>query len=406
MSKNLQPVKGTKDLLSGEFRLHQHIIDTARHVGELYGFEGFSTPVLEYTDVFKRTLGDTSDIVNKEMFSFVTKGDDNVTMRPEFTAGIARAFISNGLQQNLPLKLFSYGPLFRYERPQKGRQRQFHQINFEWIGYSDPMAVVQAIALANDILKKLSISEYSLEINSLGDSESRNMYRKVLVDYMDGFRDKLSEDSKLRLDKNPLRILDSKDEADKKIVANAPLTTDYLSDASKTNLYMVEEGLETLGISYKINPKIVRGLDYYNDIVFEFVSKSDEAGAQNTILAGGCYDNLISNMGGPQTPAAGFAAGIERLAILANVKLEKNQPVAIVPDGDYLSRELLPLANRLRQNNIPAEIFSGSNFNKLIKKANKHGAEIIVIWRNGKTEIRVSDDKHKKQAEIIEGILK
>ena len=233
MASDIQAVRGTKDILPEEFRKHQYITTIAFMIGELYGFKGISTPIFEFTEVFKRTLGDASDVVNKEMYTFNDRGDESITLRPEFTAGIARAFISNGLQQNLPLKFFSYGPLFRYERPQKGRQRQFYQVNFEHIGIADPSADVEIISMAARILSELGITEnITLELNSLGDAESRNNYREKLVSYLEPYKNDLSDDSKLRLENNPLRILDSKDEVDRKIIEQAPLMTDCFTQKS------------------------------------------------------------------------------------------------------------------------------------------------------------------------------
>lgn len=405
MSK-LQPVRGTKDILSDDYRIHQHIINVAGKVGELYGFEGFSTPVFEFTEVFKRTLGDTSDVVNKEMYTFEDKGGESITLRPEFTAGIARAVISNGLQQSLPLKLFSHGPLFRYERPQKGRQRQFHQINFEWLGDAGALADAEIISLASEILKKTGVKNYTLEINTLGDSESRANYRAMLQSYFAKHKEQLSADSKERIEKgNPLRVLDSKDEEDKKITKDAPKVIESLNQKSKELFDSVLSGLDSMGISYNINPHIVRGLDYYNDVVFEFVSHADEAGAQNTILAGGRYDNLIFNMGGPKVPAVGFAAGIERLALLSDVKPENNKLVAVISEKD--NKESVRVAANLRNNGFATEIFSEGKFDKRMKKANKAGADVIVVIKeDGSFDIKSNSDVGKNKAQKIEEVLK
>jgi histidyl-tRNA synthetase len=267
-------------------------------------------------------MGETSDVVSKEMFSFETRGGEGVTLRPEFTAGIARAFISNGMQQNLPLKLFSTGPLFRYERPQKGRQRQFHQVNFEWLGDDSWQADVEVILAAAQLLYILtngaSVMNCTLLINTLGEAESRAIYRDELVKYLTPYTEQLSQDSKRRLLENPLRILDSKDAGDQKILEHAPKITNYLSDEAQRRIDKVvsvlNESQSTCEV--KISPTLVRGLDYYNGIVFEFVSNSGDLGAQNTVLAGGRYDGLIEQMGGKQTPAIGFAAGVERLSLL------------------------------------------------------------------------------------------
>lgn len=321
MSNKLQPVRGTHDVLPDEFEKFSAIISIARELGALYGFREMATPIFEATEVFSRSMGETSDVVSKEMFTFETRGGESVTLRPEFTAGMARAFISNGMQQNLPLKLFSTGPLFRYERPQKGRQRQFHQVNYEWLGDDSWQADVEIITLAGHLLYYLSGGKgCTLHINTLGDKESREKYRAALVSYLAPFADKLSEDSKRRLNENPLRILDSKDKGDREILINAPVMTDYLSASAKARFNKICSVLQSDGAllfqEIKIDPALVRGLDYYTDTVFEFVANTGELGAQNTVLAGGRYDGLIEQMGGKSTPAIGFAAGVERLLLL------------------------------------------------------------------------------------------
>ena len=323
MSPKLQPVRGTHDILPEEFEKFHAVVTLARELATLYGFREMATPIFEPTEVFLRSIGETSDIVSKEMFTFQTKGEESVTLRPEFTAGIVRAFLSNGMQQHLPLKLFSTGPLFRYERPQKGRQRQFHQVNFEWLGDGSPEADVEIIALAAHLIHIQCGVESTLLINTLGDAESREKYRDALVSYLTPLADRLSEDSKRRLEMNPLRILDSKDAGDKEIITNAPRVTDYLNATSKEHFKAVCEGLEEITKEVlfiqeiKVEPSLVRGLDYYTGTVFEFVASAGDLGAQNTVLAGGRYDGLVEQMGGKPTPAIGFAAGVERLLLLS-----------------------------------------------------------------------------------------
>ncbi len=320
MAEKLQPVRGTHDLLPDDFEKFHDVVTHARSLATLYGFREMATPIFEMTEVFKRSMGDTSDVVSKEMFDFLTKGGESVCLRPEFTAGIARAFISNGMQQNLPLKLFSTGPLFRYERPQKGRQRQFHQVNFEWLGDDSAEADIEIIFLAAQFLYRLSGNNgCTLLINTLGDKESRVKYRDALVAYLTPKAASLSEDSQRRLRENPLRILDSKDPRDKEITAGAPSISNYLSDTSKARFDYICNILTQNASSFhevRIEPSLVRGLDYYTDTVFEFVANTGELGAQNTVLAGGRYDGLIEQMGGKPTPAIGFAAGVERLMLL------------------------------------------------------------------------------------------
>ncbi len=326
MSPKLQPVRGTHDILPEEFEKFHNVVTFARQLATLYGFKEIATPIFEPTEVFARSMGETSDVVSKEMFSFETKGGEGVTLRPEFTAGIVRAFISNGMQQHLPLKLFSTGPLFRYERPQKGRQRQFHQVNFEWLGDDSPEADVEMILQAGHLLFSLSGGKScTLLINTLGDKESRAKYREALVDFLEPQADLLSDDSKRRLSLNPLRILDSKDPRDAWVTEGAPKITDFLSAASKARFDKICAALKNEDMLFfqemRIEPSLVRGLDYYTDTVFEFVANTGELGAQNTVLAGGRYDGLVEQMGGKPTPAIGFAAGVERLLLLA-----KNDP--------------------------------------------------------------------------------
>jgi histidyl-tRNA synthetase len=377
--QKLQAIRGTRDYFGDDAKKFDYIVETARNVGANFGFESFFTPIFEDTNVFKRTLGETSDVVSKEMYSFETKGGESVTLRPEFTAGIARAFIDNGLQQNLPLKLFSTGPLFRYERPQKGRQRQFHQINFECLGIADSTLDVEMILLGAEILKALKLKgNIVLNINSLGDKQSRENYTAALVEFLKGSFEKLSEDSKIRLEKNPLRILDSKDSGDKEILKNAPKIADFYTVEAKDFFENVVSNLkQNLDFEVVINDKIVRGLDYYNHTVFEFIAESEELGAQNTILAGGRYDNLIAQMGGQPTPAFGFAAGVERLMLMLDELPEnKKQKIAIIADDNS---KALQTAKTLRGNNIVTEIILGGNFKKKIQKADKISANFVLF---------------------------
>lgn len=401
MSQKLQPARGTKDIFADEYRLHQFVTDTAQAVGELYGFKPIATPIFEFTEVFKRTLGDTSDIVTKEMYTFETKGEDMVTLRPEFTAGLVRAVISNGLTQSTPLKLYSTGPVFRYERPEKGRFRQFHQVNFELLGVAEPLADVEVIALADQLLKSIGAKGAKLELNSLGDKESRENYRAALVEYLQDFKDKLSDDSKVRLEKNPMRILDSKDEGDKKIVANAPLIKEYYSQEAADFFAKVTEGLEDLGIEYTINPKLVRGLDYYCHTAFEFTS--DVFGTSKAVLAGGRYDGLMEIMGGPSMPAIGFAGGVERLAALVEDTLEQQRPVVIVPIGEKAEKKALPLAMSLRNEGFYTELGYSGNVGKRLKRAGKDNAYAAVIFGDdelAKNSIKLRDLDEGKETDV------
>ncbi len=378
----LQPVRGTHDLLPDEARRHRHVEERAFAITSLYGFGEIVTPIFEFTDVFARTLGDTSDIVTKEMYTFTDKGGDSLTLRPEGTAGVCRAFISGGLAQHLPLKLFYRGPMFRHERPQKGRLRQFHQVGVEFLGVEKPDADVEVIAMARHLLDDLGIGSHTtLEMNTLGDLESREAYRKELVAYLSDHLGGLSEDSRNRLAKNPLRILDSKDEGDRKIVANAPLLSQHLNDASRDFFAKVQEGLNALDVPFVVNERLVRGLDYYGHTAFEFTTTA--LGSQGTVLAGGRYDTLISTMGGPQTPGIGWAAGVERLSMLSAELGQQMEPaprpVALLPMGEAAQRHALKLSGQLRRLGIAVEMGYSGNLGKRMKRADKARASTAVI---------------------------
>lgn len=375
---SLQPVRGTHDLLPEQNRLQDYIANTAREIGELYGYHRMTTPIFEFTEVFARTLGDTSDVVTKEMYTFEDRGGEQITLRPEGTAGIARAYISNGMQQMSPVKVSYYGPMFRYERPQKGRQRQFHQIGAELLGVEQVAGDIEMIGYGAHILKSLGLWEHvTLELNTLGDPESRAVYRDVLVDYFKGHFDKLSEDSRNRLDKNPLRILDSKDEGDRELVANAPLFSEYLNEHSREFFKGLTEGLGDIGIDYELNPRLVRGLDYYCHTCFEFTTNT--LGAQGTVMAGGRYDGLIATMGGPQTAGVGWAAGVERLALMVGEAPAGPRPVALVPMGSVAEAKCRTLAQTLREAGIAVELGYSGNMKKRLKRADKANARLAVI---------------------------
>jgi len=377
--RSLQPVRGTRDLIGEEFRRHHAVAETARRVSTLYGFEEWATPIFEDTRVFLRGLGDTSDVVMKEMYTFTDRGGDSLTLRPEMTAGVCRALVSNGLaQSNLPRKVFYCGPMFRYERPQKGRYRQFHQIGIEVLGAAEPLADAEVIACGWHILQELGVTEGTvLEINTLGDAESRRAYRDALVDYFAAHRDALSHDSRLRLEKNPLRILDSKDETDRAIVAAAPVIHDHLTEAA-ANFYAAVKGyLARFGVPFRENPRIVRGLDYYSHTAFEFVT--DRLGAQGTVMAGGRYNGLVEEMGGPPTPAVGWAAGIERLAMLLPHTPPAPRPVAVIPVGEAAEGPAIELTQALRRAGVVAEIAYRGNLKRRMERANRIRARAAVI---------------------------
>lgn len=374
----LQPVRGTRDILPDERQRHRFIEETAREAAQRYGYSEIATPIFEFSDVFKRTLGDTSDIVTKEMYTFTDKGGDEVTLRPEGTAGVARMLISGGLAQNLPLKYFYRGPMFRYERPQKGRFRQFHQTGVELLGVAEPLGDIEVIALGAATLDGLGIlSKATLELNTLGNMESRSTYREKLVAYFNDYRADLSEDSQDRLERNPLRILDSKDRRDRDIVTGAPEFSDSLDTESAEFFAAVTEGLDALSIDYCLNSRLVRGLDYYCHTAFEFTT--EELGAQGTILAGGRYDGLVEKMGGTKTAGVGWAAGIERLAMLAESVPEEKRPIAIIPVVPELQTRGLAIAHDLRSRGFVIELGYRGNMSRRLKRANKLNAKASII---------------------------
>lgn len=402
----LQPVRGTHDLLPDDMRRHRHVIETARRAALCFGYQEVATPIFEFTEVFKRTLGDTSDVVTKEMYTFTDKGGETVTLRPENTASVARALISGGLSQHLPLKYFYAGPMFRYERPQKGRLRQFHQTGVELLGVREPGGDVEVIATGVEFLSRLGAWDRCvLELNTLGDTASRQAYRQVLVAYLNDHRDRLSKDSLERLEKNPLRVLDSKDENDQKIVANAPLSSEYLTPEARDFFAAVRGGLETLGISYQINQRLVRGLDYYCHTCFEITCA--ELGAQKTVLAGGRYDGLVAMMGGPETPGVGWASGVERCAMLLGETPPAPRPVAIVPMGANAERKAAAIAADLRRQDFVVDLGFSGNMGKRMKRANKIAAVAAIILGDeelarGEAALKLLDSGEQKNVRLDE----
>ena len=377
MSK-VQCVRGTYDLYGEAKRKAKKVIATGSSIVEKYGFEEIETPIFEFTEVFSRNLGDTSDIVTKEMYCFEDRGGESLTLRPEGTAGVVRAFISEGMQQNLPVKMYYAGPMFRYERPQKGRQRQFTQFGVELLGVETPQAGIEVIAMAYEFIESLGLGgTITVEINSLGDKASRDTYREKLVAYLKANYDRLSEDSKARLDKNPLRVLDSKEECDKAVIADAPLYQDSLNEASKSFFNQVLQGLDNLNIKYRVNNRLVRGLDYYSHTVFELTT--DKLGAQGTVLAGGRYDGLVEQMGGGQVPGIGWACGVERLSMLLEADVSLPRPIAVIPVGDDAQAQALSIAYQLRKSGFRVEQAYGGNLKKRMIKANKVNASKAVI---------------------------
>jgi histidyl-tRNA synthetase len=376
--QKLQPVRGTHDLLPEAARRHLHVIERGRALAERFGYQPIDTPIFEFTDVFQRTLGETSDVVTKEMYRFTDKGGDDVTLRPEGTAGVVRAVLSGGLLQDIPLKFFYAGPMFRYERPQKGRLRQFHQIGVELIGVARPEGDVEVIALGAAILKSLGVGGQTvLHLNTLGDGESRAAYRTALVAYLEGRKGELSPDSLTRLALNPMRILDSKDAGDRKIVVEAPRIGNFLTPAAAAFFDAVRQGLDAIGQAYEVDDRLVRGLDYYCHTAFEFVT--DALGAQGTVLAGGRYDGLVETMGGPPTAGVGWAAGIERLAMLLAEAPAAARPVAVIPVGDTDEPLAFALAYRLRLEGIAVDVGFGGAMKSRMKRAGRVNARIAVL---------------------------
>ena len=402
MSNKLAPLRGMKDLLPDEYNIHKYIEKTALDTAHLYGYEGFSTPLLESASVFDRTLGDSSDVISKEMYSFQDRKGRLIALRPEFTASVMRAVISNGLKQKLPIKLFSCGALFRYDRPQEGRQRQFHQLNFENIGVQGPYSDAETIATAEHVLGNLAIlSDVTLELNSLGCSDSRQRYQQALLEYFTKYFNELSVDSKQRLEKNPLRILDSKDEADKKIAASSPIISDFYTSNAATYFEQVQNYLDKLKIKYVLNPKLARGLDYYSHTTFEFTTS--RLGAQSTILAGGRYDGLSSLMGESEIPAIGFAAGIERIALMKQYTIDKIRPVYILPVGQEGFDSSIELTNILRRSNISAMNSFEGKMSKRMQMAIMANARYAIFI--GSEEVNNNNYKLKDLDSGIEQVV-
>jgi len=384
MSRNIPPVTGMKDVLAADIGAWQHVERTMAGVLAAYGYEEMRVPVVEHTDLFKRAIGEFTDVVEKEMYTFTDQGGDSLTLRPEATAGMVRAAISNGLLRGARLKLWCQGPMFRHEKPQKGRYRQFTQIDVEAIGFTGPDVDVELIALTARLWKLLGLTRVKLVINSLGTPESRKAYRALLQDYFRGHVDALDADGKRRLEGNPLRILDSKHAPTQALVANAPLLTDHLDEESKAHFAELRAGLDALGIPYVVNPRLVRGLDYYSRTVFEWVT--DALGSQDAVCSGGRYDGLIAQLGGEATPAIGFAMGVERVVELT--RLAGSLPAPTVPDvfvmaqGELAQRTALRLAEQLRDA-FPGRgivVHCGSaKFKTQFRRADESGARVALI---------------------------
>jgi histidyl-tRNA synthetase len=390
MSNKVQAVRGTQDMLGEQAERFHHVAAAFDRVRRLYNFQRVEVPVFEATEVFARSLGETTDVVSKEMYTFPDRSGDSLTLRPEFTAGICRAYLSQGWQQHAPVKLATHGPVFRYERPQKGRFRQFHQLDAEIIGTDSPLADVELLAMADQLLRELGIADgVTLQLNTLGDAETRTAWRAALVEHFEAHRGNLSEDSLARLEKNPLRILDSKDPRDRPIADSAPGIDEYMTQEAQDFFGAVTAGLKAAGVESTRNARLVRGLDYYRHTAFEFAT--DRLGAQGTVLAGGRYDGLIESLGGPHTPAVGWAAGIERLAMLIDAPARAPLDAVVVVENDHLQADGIVAAARLRQSGLAAELVTTGSPRKRFDKAVKLAPrDIVSLSHDGqRTVVRV-----------------
>ncbi|MCC6829455.1 MAG: histidine--tRNA ligase [Novosphingobium sp.] len=409
MNTTPQAIRGTQDIFGADAEAFARVVETFEKVRKLYRFRRTEMPVFEKTAVFSRSLGETTDVVSKEMYSFEDRGGESLTLRPEFTAGLARAYLTNGWQQFAPLKVATHGPLFRYERPQKGRYRQFHQIDAEIIGAAEPQADVELLTMADQLLKELGIADgVTLQLNTLGDAPSRDAWRAALIEYFRDHKASLSEDSQDRLERNPLRILDSKDPRDKPFTADAPRIDDYLSAEAQDFFGKVTSGLDAAGVAWTRAPALVRGLDYYRHTAFEFVT--DRLGAQGTVLGGGRYDGLIEALGGPHTPAVGWAAGIERLAMLvadAGEVVEDVLGVIIAVEDDAALTRAQQAITALRANGISADMIASGSPRKRFDKASKINAEVLVSFavKDGAVVANLRSAQKSDMYDRINGLL-
>ena len=409
MNTTPQAIRGTQDIFGADAEAFARVVETFEKVRKLYRFRRTEMPVFEKTAVFSRSLGETTDVVSKEMYSFEDRGGESLTLRPEFTAGLARAYLTNGWQQFAPLKVATHGPLFRYERPQKGRYRQFHQIDAEIIGAAEPQADVELLTMADQLLKELGIADgVTLQLNTLGDAPSRDAWRAALIEYFRDHKASLSEDSQDRLERNPLRILDSKDPRDKPFTADAPRIDDYLSAEAQDFFGKVTSGLDAAGVAWTRAPALVRGLDYYRHTAFEFVT--DRLGAQGTVLGGGRYDGLVEALGGPHTPAVGWAAGIERLAMLvadAGEVVEDVLGVIIAVEDDAALTRAQQAITALRANGISADMIASGSPRKRFDKASKINAEVLVSFavKDGAVVANLRSAQKSDMYDRINGLL-
>jgi histidyl-tRNA synthetase len=373
----VQPIRGTQSLYGEDADRMAAVVTAFDRVRRAFRFRRVEIPTIEQTAVFSRSIGETTDVVSKEMYTFTDRGGDSVTLRPEFTAGICRAFLSEGWQQYAPIKVATHGSAFRYERPQKGRFREFHQLDVEIIGASEPSADIELLAFASQLLDDLGIKGVTLELNTLGDRPSRQAWSEANTEYFSSYSRQLSPDSKIRLEKNVLRILDSKDEGDRALVRNAPKVDQFLTSEARDFYEQVKDGLRRAGIEFVENPRLVRGLDYYTHTTFEFVT--DQLGAQGTVLAGGRYDGLIEALGGPGTPAVGWAAGIERLALLRSRRRSGPEILAIVPESEVAEGLAQTIAFELRKKGIVVDYLYRGSAKKRLERYQRRGLTTAVF---------------------------
>ena len=397
-------IRGTQDIFGDDQRRFARVVDTFDRIRRLYCFQRVELPVFAATTVFARSLGETTDVVSKEMYTFEDRGGDSLTLRPEFTAGIARAYLTEGWQQYAPLKIATHGPVFRYERPQKGRFRQFHQIDAEVIGAAEPAADVELLVLADQLLHELGIADgVTLQLNTLGDAETRDAWRAALVAYFERYRGELSEDSLARLEKNPMRILDSKDPRDRTIVATAPSIDAHMTKEAGERFSQVALGLDAAGVAWTRNAALVRGLDYYRHTAFEFVT--DRLGAQGTVLAGGRYDGLIGSLGGPETAGVGWAAGIERLAMLLDEPTETQVDFVIAVENDAVLAQATRYLATFRRAGFSAEMIASGSPRKRFDKAAKVGAKAIVMINLVDGRVSIGSRGPSEMAKLVEDLL-
>lgn len=393
MKTDFQNVRGTQDFFGKSMEKFNFVVDIFKKNVKSFNFHEINTPILEFSNLFERSVGDDSDIIMKELYKFEDRGGNMLALRPEFTAGIVRSFVNNGeLNQNLPQKLFCVGPVFRYDRPQKGRYRQFNQLNCEYFGNAEYLADVELLCLGYKILQDLGLKNITLEINSLGSNDCKKRYEKALKEYFEKFKDKLSEDSKIRLEKNPLRILDSKDEGDRELLKNIPTIDQFYTEEEKEFYSNILKSLDKFGIKYFSNNLLVRGLDYYTSTVFEFTTT--DLGAQSAVLAGGRYDSLVEEIGGVSVPAVGFGGGLERLMLLIDENLlKKEELIAIIPISENENEFCLDLSNKLRNQGKRVEFLYSGKFKKKMEKINKIEADFAIIIgedevKSGKLKIK------------------